>query len=71
MDELVEKFVEAIMDQKKHYRTDHIMLTFGMDFHYVNARMIFKNLDKLMRYTMERVSGNGRRGVVVVLYLFI
>jgi hypothetical protein len=61
VDKLVEKFVEAIYDQKEHYLTNHIMLTMGSDFQYENAREVFKNLDKLMRYTMEKVFG-GRRG---------
>lgn len=57
VDELVEKFVAAIYDQKEHYLTNHIMLTMGSDFQYENAREVFKNLDKLMKYTMQRVSG--------------
>lgn len=62
VDELVEKFVAAIYDQKKHYLSNHIMLTMGSDFQYENAREVFKNLDKLMMYTMERVRGEGGRG---------
>lgn len=55
MDELVEKFVAAIYDQKQHYVGNHIMLTMGSDFQYENAKEVFKNLDKLMKYTMEKV----------------
>lgn len=56
VDELVSGFLEAIYDQKQHYLTNHIMLTMGSDFQYENAREDFKNLDKLMKYTMERNS---------------
>lgn len=31
------------------------MWTEGMDFNYQNAQTWFKNLDKLIRYTNERV----------------
>lgn len=55
VDELVKKFLAAIYDQKKHYQTNHIMLTMGSDFQYENAREVYKNLDKLMKYTMEKV----------------
>ena len=55
VDELVEKFVEAIYDQWEKYLTNHIMLTMGSDFQYENAREVYKNLDKLMKYTMEKV----------------
>lgn len=31
------------------YRTNHILVTMGEDFHYQNANMWYKNLDKLIK----------------------
>ena len=36
--------------QAKYYSTNNIMMTMGADFNYGNARMWFKNLDKLIHY---------------------
>ena len=72
MDELVAKFIDVIYDQMKHYLTNHIMLTMGSDFQYENAREVFKNLDKLMKYTMQKVrvqfGSKARRGGRLVLH---
>ena len=57
VDQKVEDFVKAIATQQKFYRHNHIMLTMGEDFQWENAREWYKNLDKLMKYTMEKVSG--------------
>ncbi|CAF4180139.1 unnamed protein product, partial [Adineta steineri] len=32
------------------FATNHIMMTMGSDFHYENANLWFKNLDKLIKY---------------------
>lgn len=42
--------------QAKVYTTNHIMLTMGSDFTYENARINFKNLDKLIDHVNMRVS---------------
>ena len=39
--------------QAKHFKTNNILLTMGSDFHYMNAPMWFKNLDKLIKYVRE------------------
>ena len=39
--------------QAKHYATNHIMWTMGSDFQYSNAKMWFKNMDKLIRHVEE------------------
>ncbi len=57
VDQKVEDFVKAIATQQKFYRHNHIMLTMGSDFQWESAREWYKNLDKLMKYTMEKVSG--------------
>ena len=43
--------------QAKGYATNHIMVTMGSDFHYSNANTWYKNLDKLIKYVNELVSG--------------
>lgn len=43
--------------QARQYRTNHILMTMGSDFHYENARLWFKNLDKLIAHTNARVRG--------------
>ena len=55
VDQRVTDFVNAINDQLQYYRTNHIMFTMGSDFQYESAREWYKNLDKIMKYTMEKV----------------
>ena len=57
MDDVVRRFIAVVMDQAKHFKTNHIMLTMGSDFQYQNAHQVFKNLDKLIKYTNEKVRG--------------
>ncbi len=55
VDQKVEGFVKAIAEQQKSYRHNQVMLTMGEDFQWESAREWYKNLDKLMKYTMEKV----------------
>ena len=55
VDDRVDAFIKDILLQAGNYRTNHVMFTFGSDFHYENAIEYFKNIDKLMKYTMEKV----------------
>lgn len=48
-------FIKDILLQAGNVRTDHIMFTFGEDFQYENAMEYYLNIDKLMKYTMEKV----------------
>lgn len=41
--------------QARQYRTNHILMTMGSDFHYENAHLWFKNLDKLIAHANARV----------------
>ncbi|KJE92298.1 lysosomal alpha-mannosidase [Capsaspora owczarzaki ATCC 30864] len=59
VEERVNDFVAACLDQAQHYRTNNIQLTMGSDFQYSNARLWFKNLDKLIHY----VNADGRVNV--------
>lgn len=35
---------------KDHYRTNHLFITMGEDFNYMNARMFFSSIDRLIPY---------------------
>ena len=39
-----------MLAQAKHYRTNNVMFTMGMDFNYVMAHSWYKNMDKLVKY---------------------
>ena len=55
VDERVDAFIRDVLLQAGNYRTEHIMFTFGSDFHYENAMEYYRNIDKLMKYTMMKV----------------
>ena len=55
VDERVNDFIKDILLQAGNLRTNNVMFTFGSDFQYENAIEYYKNLDKLMKYTMEKV----------------
>ena len=50
VEERVNKFLNLTLEQAKHHRTNDIMLTMGSDFQYMNARIWYQNMDKLMKY---------------------
>ena len=50
VDERVDLFVNYVCKQARSYKTDHVILTMGMDFQYENAHRWYKNLDKLIKY---------------------
>lgn len=43
-------FLSFANKQAASFKTNNIIMTFGMDFNYQFAHMNFKNTDKLMRY---------------------
>lgn len=45
----VDGFLKAASEEAEGYATDDIIMTMGMDFHYMNAHAWYKNLDKLIR----------------------
>lgn len=47
-------FVSYFKSMALHYRSAHLLHTLGSDFHYSNARMWFKNMDKILRYVNSR-----------------
>ncbi|XP_039944667.1 lysosomal alpha-mannosidase-like [Hirundo rustica] len=60
VDAVVDSFLGAAATQAQQYRTNHILMTMGSDFHYENAHLWFKNLDKLIAHTNAR-QANGSR----------
>jgi len=64
VDQRVNDFLNVVADQAKHYSTNHIMMTMGSDFQYQNARINFKNYDKLIKYVNLRQSNGSRVNVL-------
>ena len=60
-DQKISDFIKAAQDQATHYATNHIIMTMGSDFQYTNARVWFKNLDKLIKYVNELQATNGSK----------
>ncbi|XP_023803917.1 lysosomal alpha-mannosidase-like, partial [Cyanistes caeruleus] len=54
VDSVVTSFLRAAATQAQQYRTRHILMTMGSDFHYENAHLWFKNLDKLIAHANAR-----------------
>ncbi|XP_002065049.4 lysosomal alpha-mannosidase isoform X2 [Drosophila willistoni] len=52
--ERVDAFFEFVNKMATGYRTPNLLITMGEDFHYQNADMWYKNLDKLIMYANER-----------------
>ncbi|XP_030079136.1 lysosomal alpha-mannosidase isoform X2 [Drosophila hydei] len=52
--ERIDAFFEFVTKMAKGYRTPNLLITMGEDFHYQNADMWYKNLDKLIKYANER-----------------
>lgn len=49
VDMYVQKFKKFADKQSQYFRTNNIIMTFGMDFNYQFAHKNFKNMDKLIR----------------------
>ncbi|GIY02877.1 lysosomal alpha-mannosidase [Caerostris extrusa] len=43
-------FISVAQEQAKHYATNNIVMTMGMDFHFRDALKWFKNMDYLIEY---------------------
>mmetsp|Transcript_30443 Transcript_30443/g.29834 ORF Transcript_30443/g.29834 Transcript_30443/m.29834 type:complete len:157 (+) Transcript_30443:759-1229(+) len=48
MNAKLEGFMSWVLEQRKHYKTNHLFITMGDDFNYMNAKMYFKSMDKLI-----------------------
>ncbi|XP_068939090.1 lysosomal alpha-mannosidase [Petaurus breviceps papuanus] len=62
---LVSYFLNISTVQAQYYRTNHIVMTMGSDFHYENANMWFKNMDKLIHMVNAQQS---KGSLINVLY---
>jgi len=58
VDSETDLFIKDIYEIAAAFATNHIMLTFGSDFQYQNARMNFDQMDKLIKYTVAKVERN-------------
>ena len=56
LDRKADGFVEYFRSMSNHYRTNNLMHCMGGDFHYADARVTFKNMDKLIDYINKRPS---------------
>ena len=54
LDKRANELVNYFKSMSNHYQGKNLMHTFGDDFNYANARMWFKNLDKLFDYINKR-----------------
>lgn len=54
VNEKVNEFLNLTRFQSLEYKTNNLIMTFGSDFHYSNARRWFDNLDKLIFYVNQR-----------------
>ena len=54
VDEKVEEFVQAILQEHSYTKGNHIMFKMGSDFHYASANHWYKNLDKIIKYVNEK-----------------
>ncbi|XP_048473752.1 lysosomal alpha-mannosidase [Rhincodon typus] len=55
VDQIVYYFNQTAHKQAMHYRAEHIIMTMGSDFHFQDANMWYKNLDKLIKYVNAAV----------------
>jgi lysosomal alpha-mannosidase len=54
-DEKAAKFHDWIMEQRKHYRSNQLIITMGDDFHFQNARQYFRSSTALIDYYNEHI----------------
>ncbi|XP_001866193.2 lysosomal alpha-mannosidase [Culex quinquefasciatus] len=52
--EKVDLFLTWVNNMATKYRSNNLILTFGDDFNYMDARMNYKNMDKLIKYVNAR-----------------
>lgn len=48
----VDKFIEFIDNMKTKFKSNNLIITMGDDFHWQDAEMYYKNVDKLIKYVV-------------------
>ena len=57
IDSRADAWAKEMRKRSLAFRTNNIMIAFGSDFQYSNANVMFKNMDKLMRYINSKPYG--------------
>ncbi|XP_066449799.1 lysosomal alpha-mannosidase [Eleutherodactylus coqui] len=59
VDAILQLFLKTVATQASKYRSNHIVMTMGSDFHYENAILWYKNMDKLISLVnAQQVNGS-------------
>ncbi|KAF7495939.1 Lysosomal alpha-mannosidase [Sarcoptes scabiei] len=53
VDQIIDRFVNRANQFQRFYATNHLMFPMGTDFHYQDAHVWFKNLDKLIKHVND------------------
>ncbi|KAI2807423.1 carbohydrate binding [Blomia tropicalis] len=56
VEKIVEAFVATSLFHHRNYATNQILFPMGSDFHYQDANILFKNMDKLIKHVNSRQS---------------
>ena len=54
VDTIVKKFIDVSLNYQVNYDTNQILFPMGEDFHYQDAHIWYKNMDKLIKYVNKR-----------------
>ncbi|KAH8283706.1 hypothetical protein KR018_012605, partial [Drosophila ironensis] len=60
----VDDFIAYAATVAEKFRTNHIMVPMGGDFHYEDAEINYKNMDKLIKYVNERQLSGSRYNII-------
>lgn len=61
VDKRAKEFVAMAKERADWFRAPHVLIPFGGDFNFQNAFMVYKNLDKLIRYINKHSEELGAR----------
>ncbi|XP_022230107.2 lysosomal alpha-mannosidase-like [Drosophila obscura] len=59
----VDDFISYAATVSKHYLTNHIMIPMGGDFQYEDAKVNYKNMDKLIKYLNARQANGSKYNI--------
>ncbi|XP_017057316.2 LOW QUALITY PROTEIN: lysosomal alpha-mannosidase [Drosophila ficusphila] len=63
VEERVDHFITYAKNMSEHYLTNHIMVPMGGDFQYEDAKVNYKNMDKLIKYINERQASGSKYNI--------